>query len=245
MREYLLFRLYGPMAAWGDIAVGEYRPSHDHPSKSAIIGLLCAAVGIKRDQENELSKMANHYSVAVKTVRPGILLRDYHTIQTGRFKTYTRVDTRKQELEKERAEKINTILSSRDYYCDTAFVICVCISKDDAPYSLSYLRGKLLKPEFVLYLGRKSCPPSAPLEPQLTKRANNVHEAFEEANFRFEFPKEFGLSKTNSFYWEGEGNEGFDGLEIHSTIRRDIPLSRRRWQFYERLEHFAIIGEEK
>jgi CRISPR system Cascade subunit CasD len=38
MRDYLLFRLYGPLAAWGDIAVGEYRPSFAHPSKSAIIG---------------------------------------------------------------------------------------------------------------------------------------------------------------------------------------------------------------
>jgi CRISPR system Cascade subunit CasD len=243
MREYLLFRLYGPMASWGDIAVGEYRPSHDHPSKSAIIGLLCAAVGIERDQEGELEKMANHYAVATKTVKPGILLRDYHTIQTGRFKDYTRVDTRKQEFE--RMEKINTILSSRDYYCDTAHIVCIWISQRDAPFSLSILREKLLKPGFVLYLGRKSCPLSAPLEPQLTKRSNSVSEAFEEAYFHFNFPKEFELTKASAVYWEGENNEGFDNLKIQSVIRRDSPLSRRRWQFDERIEHHAIIGKEE
>jgi CRISPR system Cascade subunit CasD len=35
--EYLLFRLYGPMASWGEIAVGEMRHSEVKPSKSALL----------------------------------------------------------------------------------------------------------------------------------------------------------------------------------------------------------------
>ena len=42
--DYLLFRLYGPMASWGEIAVGETRHSAAYPGKSAIIGLLAAAM---------------------------------------------------------------------------------------------------------------------------------------------------------------------------------------------------------
>ena len=55
MREYLMFRLYGPMASWGDIAVGEYRPSFAHPSKSAVMGMLAAAVGLRREEEDKIA----------------------------------------------------------------------------------------------------------------------------------------------------------------------------------------------
>src|SRR5256885_4103212 len=48
IRDYLVFRLYGPMCSWGDIAVGEVRPSTVPPSKSAILGLIAAALGTKR-----------------------------------------------------------------------------------------------------------------------------------------------------------------------------------------------------
>ena len=39
------------MCSWGDIAVGEVRPSAVHPSKSAILGLIAAAIGLKRPGE--------------------------------------------------------------------------------------------------------------------------------------------------------------------------------------------------
>ena len=52
MLDFLIFQLYGQMASWGEIAVGEYRPSRDYPSKSAIIGLVAAALGITRDDED-------------------------------------------------------------------------------------------------------------------------------------------------------------------------------------------------
>lgn len=35
--DFLVFQLQGPMAAWGDTAVGEFRPSLDAP------GLILAA----------------------------------------------------------------------------------------------------------------------------------------------------------------------------------------------------------
>ena len=49
--DILVFRLYGPMASWGEIAVGENRHTANYPSKSALLGLLGAALGIERDDE--------------------------------------------------------------------------------------------------------------------------------------------------------------------------------------------------
>ena len=121
MRDYLVFRLYGPMAAWGEIAVGEHRPSFAHPSKSAIIGLLAAALGIRRDEEDRQKSLADSFLYAVRTDAIGSLLRDYHTTESPRGQSFT---TRRREMlavqEQKRSGKKfeGTILSTRDYRCD-------------------------------------------------------------------------------------------------------------------------------
>ena len=38
MKDYLVFRLYGPMASWGQAAVGGDRPTDIQPSRSAVLG---------------------------------------------------------------------------------------------------------------------------------------------------------------------------------------------------------------
>lgn len=49
--DFLVFQLQGPMAAWGDTAVGEFRPSLDAPGLSSLVGLLGAALGLRREDE--------------------------------------------------------------------------------------------------------------------------------------------------------------------------------------------------
>ncbi|WP_295540003.1 CRISPR-associated protein Cas5, partial [Thiolapillus sp.] len=51
MDDYLVFQLYAPLASWGGQAVGQERPSDDHPGRSALLGLLAAALGIRREEE--------------------------------------------------------------------------------------------------------------------------------------------------------------------------------------------------
>ena len=49
--KFLVFQLQAPLSSWGDTAVGEYRGSYEHPGESALIGLLGAALGIRREDE--------------------------------------------------------------------------------------------------------------------------------------------------------------------------------------------------
>ena len=49
MRDFLLFTYYAPIAAFGQVAVGEVRGSWERPGKSAILGLLAAGLGLARD----------------------------------------------------------------------------------------------------------------------------------------------------------------------------------------------------
>src|SRR5215470_15857056 len=112
IRDYLVFRLYGPMGSWGDIAVGEVRPSTVHPSKSAILGLIAAALGIKRpnttrdDTERSALEVAHGalaqgYGFAVCVDAPGVPLVDYHTAQvpsSGTGRNRRQFATRHDEL---------------------------------------------------------------------------------------------------------------------------------------------------
>ena len=78
MADFLVFQLYGALASWGDIAVGEYRPSQGQPSKSAVTGLLAAALGIARADEAYTTRRQELLSdrLSLNTI---LSQRDYRT----------------------------------------------------------------------------------------------------------------------------------------------------------------------
>ncbi|HBL7018682.1 TPA: type I-E CRISPR-associated protein Cas5/CasD [Serratia marcescens] len=85
MSRYLLFQLYAPMASWGAPAVGEVRHTDVIPTRSALLGLLAAALGIPRDNEDELNQFNQHYRFAILPLSScEQWLRDYHTTQVPR-----------------------------------------------------------------------------------------------------------------------------------------------------------------
>ncbi len=237
MKGYLLFRLYGPMAAWGDIAVGEQRPSHGHPSKSAIIGLLAAALGIRRDEEEKHNKLNSEVNFATRVDVSGELLRDYHTTQTPPQIRNRVFYTRHDELA---AEKLNTILSQRDYRTDACYTVALWLNTESASGSLQLFERALRQPKFVLYLGRKSCPPGLPLAPQIVQ-AETLKQAFENLPVREELLRCLPEQKQINYYWERVDfpASGFPSDALHWTeSRRDNLLSRKRWQFTDREEHY-------
>ena len=251
--DYLLFRLYGPMASWGEIAVGETRHTASYPGKSAIIGLLSATLGIKRSDAEKQLQMQQGYAIAVEVYSQGMLLRDYHTAQVpdsvGNF-TYR---TRRDELVLGKA-RLGTILSSREYRLD-ALALAAVRALSGAPYNLQTIKEHLEKPRFHLYLGRKSCPLGAPVNPQIIKDKKNYYEAFNTYKHKPMMPTdkacEGNLSDRDAYwliqdddrhyYWEGEGSDFSDTLDLsrmQTRIRYDQPLSRKRWQFSPRQEHY-------
>ncbi len=233
MRDYILFRLYGPLAAWGDIAVGEYRPSFAHPGKSAIIGLLAAALGIRRDEEDRQKSLAESCSFAVRVDSMGVLLRDYHTTQVPSARKGVVHYTRRSELA---TDDLNTILSSRDYRCDAAYTVAINLA-DGSPYTVQQLAAALLKPVFTLYLGRKSCPLSLPLQPQVVSAATlcDVLESVPPADELSDI-----VQKGDAMvFWEDDKASGLERQQV--ITRRDEPRSRKRWQFSERRENCGIL----
>ena len=264
--EYLLFRLYGPLASWGEIAMGESRPTASYPGKSALLGLLAAALGIRRDEEERQLALASGYQFAVKMISAGVLLRDYHTTQVPDSVGTFEYRTRRDELIIGKA-RLGTILSSREYRCDALSLVAVR-ALDDSPFSLHELRDALLIPKFHLYLGRKSCPMAAPLKPCI-RFAKGFCQALDEyphgplyvtpyliriarkeakAGLLADAPTLATLSRDDRYalsvarqqvryYWEGET----DDLQAQQILtRHDQPLSRSRWQFTQRMENLLM-----
>ncbi len=234
MDDYLVFQLYAPMAAWGGQAVGQERPSDDHPSRSALLGLLAAALGIRRDQEAEHRALSDACHFGIKLLAPGLALRDFHTIQvppTNRKQQH--LQTRRDELCE---PKIGTMLSFRSYRQDALTVIAA--TSNDETFGLRQLRNALLEPVFPLYLGRKSCPPALPLNPK-TVSAENLKKALDAYGIH-EMPPAFDIGQSR-YYWEAGMNPGMD--HDYQTPRYDQPLSRQRWQFAPRDEFVCLGGE--
>ncbi len=54
----LLLRLAAPLQSWGIDSKFDIRRTGREPSKSGVIGLICAALGIKRDDDEMVSQLA-------------------------------------------------------------------------------------------------------------------------------------------------------------------------------------------
>jgi len=251
--KYCLFQLYAPLVSWGEIAVGGERKSSLQPSKSSVIGIIAAALGIRRGDEEKQAQLANSLGFGVRLDNPGTLLNDFHTIQVPKAEKNVSYFTRKEELEAS-DEKIGTILSRREYRNDAFAVICVWQKTET--FALETIVNALKKPVYHLYCGRKSCPPALPLNPMVVK-SNTLREAFQSfsvelpipvsddakgwvKNSHREYTKYVFKNENIRFYWEPCDHHGFDKY-LHKTVRYDSPLSRKRWQFTRRDEYMAMI----
>lgn len=240
MRDYLLFRLHGAMASWGETAVGDHRPSVSHPGRSAVLGLLAAAQGIRREEEVLLQGLADGYGLAVATDAAGVPLRDYHTVQAPPDRRKKIHRTRRDELAD---DKLNTIVSTRDYYTDVLHRVCLWVSGPDAPFSLQELAQALERPAFALYLGRKACPLALPMQPQVHS-ADSVRAAFKAAEFHDGvLSRDLAFDERTAFHWDDTDHAGMRPSKTFT--RRDQPRSRSRWQFVARQEnHLSERREE-
>ena len=247
--QTLVFQLQGPMAAWGESAVGGYRPSASYPGKSALAGLLGAAMGLRREEDaSQLHALHDLYRFAVAIKEEGRLLRDYHTSQVASQSALKKRPhaSRRDELNVPQ-EDVNTILSTRDYRSNGNWLVAVP-AMDDAPYSLDILAERLKQPRFVLYLGRKSCPPAAPLFPHVVE-VETVHQAFARFDALLQQAwvtagnPEQATTPIRKLAWEDGMSMGVE--HDLSTWRKDRLIHRGNWQFGDRMELIATMDLEQ
>lgn len=166
MRKYLILKLQGPMQAWGEHSFEGLRPSSNFPTRSALLGLLGACLGIGRNEPDKLQALADSVGFAVRRDDrfPMVKITDYHTVQDARVK-YTGLKSHE------------TIQTWREYLLDAQYAVAVW-NYDRALVSLGNIETAVKYPVFTPYLGRRSCPLARPLfEKRL--EAENAQEALQ------------------------------------------------------------------
>lgn len=170
--RFLLLTYYAPMGAMGEIAPGERRMAFSRPARSAILGLVAAALGFERDDAGH-DHLDRGLGYAVRTDVPGRPFTDYHTAQAPQHKRGQTYRTRRAELA---AENLNTVLSVREWRTDALYTIALW-ERPGAVIGIEAIRAALLRPRFVLYAGRKAGPLGLPLAPRLAE-ADSLLPAF-------------------------------------------------------------------
>ena len=77
----LLLRLAAPLQSWGSDSKFETRKTDREPTKSGVVGLLAAALGLRRDDTEGLARL-NGLRFAVRADQEGSLLVDFHTAKS-------------------------------------------------------------------------------------------------------------------------------------------------------------------
>lgn len=137
MSSVLLLRLAGPLQSWGSSSRFARRGTEVAPTKSGVIGLLAAAKGLRRTEP--LTELLG-LEFGVRLDQPGQILRDFQTARP--------LDGQK-----------GAPLTYRFYLSDAVFLAAVGGERE----LLDGLAQALRRPQFPLYLGRRSCPPVGPV----------------------------------------------------------------------------------
>lgn len=130
------------MQSWGTRSRFDERDTDLEPSKSGVIGLLCAALGVPRDDTERTLQLAA-LRLGVRVDAPGILRTDYQTAQMrpGHPKT-------------------DTVQTWRQYLSDAAFLVGL-EGEDHKP--LERADAALRNPFYPISMGRKAFPPGLPV----------------------------------------------------------------------------------
>lgn len=138
----LLMRISAPLQSWGTQSHFSHRDTGREPSKSGIVGLLCAALGRPR---HECIADLRSLKMGVRIDKPGTILRDFHTAGIdGYYKVSGSI------------ERKNAILSERYYLSDAKFLVGL----EGERTLLETLQSALEQPRWFLFFGRKAFLPA-------------------------------------------------------------------------------------
>lgn len=148
----LLLRLAAPLQAWGNSSKFDIRSTEREPTKSGVIGMIAAAMGIQRNDSPERLKPFTDLRFGVRIEREGKLLKDFHMVYSGDLSDSERRHTK---------PKGKHMYSTERYYLSDA-VFLVALESDNDELLKEIIRA-INNPVYPLFLGRRSCPPTLPI----------------------------------------------------------------------------------
>lgn len=203
----LIIELDGPMQSWGYRSRFSMRDTGREPTKSGVIGIIAACMGKVRDEDvSDLALLR----FGVRADREGIAMKEFQTARNIRRAQGGIADTQ---------------TSTRYYLAGARFIAGL---EGELPF-LEQIRGALLSPVFIPFLGRRSYVPASPL-------INPLHESI------FPLPLAEALRK---YPYSGKERNGTAPLRIvrdampdeespTQDFRQDVPVSFGAKEYYVR-----------
>jgi CRISPR system Cascade subunit CasD len=216
MPSYLILKLQGAMQAWGSHTYEDYRPSLIFPTRSAVVGLLGACLGLEREKPAQLKALSESFELTVLAHSRHVELRHFkerkpRTVSLYKMTDYhTVLDARRSDGGK----RDDAIVSRREYLCDAEFTLALSF-KEKADFTLEQIEQAVKKPIYTPYLGRKSCPLQRPLFEKIVVE-ENAEIALKQ------------IEASGTLYSETPLEKG------HTMQVRDLPLFENKRRFVTR-----------
>lgn len=176
MSETLAFIIDAPLQSWGSSSKFQRRETDGWPTKSALVGVLAAALGIDKHAPDEVEKLAPFAALTFSVLRwpkphPALRLSDFHTIGGGYDKTDP---VQKLHIPRKAGDgsPFGTVITRRSYLTDARFI---ALFQGDPP-TLQRAADALRNPVWGIWFGRKNCIPAEPLGPVVAATARDALE---------------------------------------------------------------------
>jgi len=206
----LLLRLEGPMQSWGYRSRFDYRDTALEPTRSGVIGLICAAMGIARGED--ISRF-DAIRMGARVDKEGRPERDYHTAL---------------HVIKADGSGTDTVVSRRDYLADASFTVGLESENEDL---LEEIAKALCNPTWTLFLGRKAfCLAEHPLaasRPAIVQ--STLEPALEGAAFSVRCKPADGSQKYRLIIESPDGERTQHDWPLCFRERRFKPRSIQTW----------------
>lgn len=225
----LAFYLDAPLQAWGASSKFQHRETESFPTKSGIIGLLAAAMGIDKyapDEDAHLRPLAALKQSVLRWDNASgatiVRLSDFHTIGGGwidewkedKSNSFAKMSTPRKAGD---GSPFGTVITHRTYLMDAKFL--VVLEGDKAV--LQGCASALENPKWGIWFGRKCCLPAAPLTPVLAPTASEALRLLAE---------KLGFEGFDAARCVGQKEETSDG----AWHQADQPISFGRREFQSR-----------
>lgn len=207
-RRWLVLRLEGPLMAFGGVAIDHVGPTRDHPSLSMIAGLLANALGLDWTDTPTHQALQDRLVIASAILGEGEPVTD---VQNAKLEKGDKGWTTRGASEGRTGDSYDAPhRRRRDYLADAAVRVVLRLDPEEAPPTLDDLAAALDRPARPLFIGRKGCPPTAPINAGVIEAAT-AHGALAMLD---------GASGARASWPAGEGPAG--------TRTLDLP-DRRNW----------------
>jgi len=170
----LMLRLEGDFQSFGTQGKWYIRETDPEPSKSAIIGMIGNAMGLKKFDQ-KLEALDDSLEMAVRIEYQGVIMEDYHTVEAG-----SRSANRKFSL--------NPLLTTRTYLQNASFLVVLKSKKNDKA-ELQAIADALQNPKRAIFIGRKCCIPTRPIFQKIIEEYSSMEEAIKNEPWESSFTK--------------------------------------------------------